>query len=160
MSEGEKERKMGKKPGDGGDPEKWCRGGGMRGGSGGGEKKGIEWREGKERREREGRGESAASERGCEKERSSASMDGWVDEWDAPLPTFPKLQLGARFLCLLGWGKLLRPKLTVLLVKLFCFDQTLYCTVLDTRVLSRQDLGKNAVIPIHTPNPHITWVET
>lgn len=95
--------------------------------------------------------ESAASERGCEKERSSASMDGWVGEWDAPLPTFPKLQLGARFLCLLGWGKLLRPKLTVLLVKLFCFDQTLYCTVLDTRVLSRQDLGEKRCNPNSYP---------
>ena len=92
MSEREKREENGKKPGDGGDPEKWgprrnerwrWRGG----------KKGIEWREGK------GKGKGREGGKGNEGKRSERArvgtvvgIDGWrVDEWDALFPTFPKL---------------------------------------------------------------------
>ena len=87
----------------------------MRGGSGGGVKKRNRMEGGKREREREGRGEekrgkaqraSEGAKRNGRRHRWMDGMDGWVDEWDAPFPTFPKLQPGAFSLCLFGLGKI------------------------------------------------------
>lgn len=100
MSEREKREENGKKPGDGGDPEKWgprrnerwrWRGG----------KKGIEWREGK------GKGKGREGGKGNEGKRSERArvgtvvgIDGWrVDGMRFFLP-FQSFQPGARSLSL------------------------------------------------------------
>ena len=125
MNEREKKRK---KPGDGGDPEKWCRGGGMRGRSGGGGKK-KESNGGREKREREreeGRGEgkrgkaqraSVGAKRNGRRHRWMDGMDGW----DAPFPSLPFRSFNPELSFCVFWvgENCCGLKLTVLLAKTF-----------------------------------------